>query len=155
MRTLMYLNAYRVTRHYGGPEEGGWWYDAGEVLASVPVAAEFIVPETCKCGSTTTLPSRAACYQSKHASKDGCQFYDVADGECAEPCEWCPCVCHDRAVNTDPVTVEAKREELRALLTEEFGKGRSRFSVAGGVSFEVWLEDHVAEPFPNERPRYE
>lgn len=34
---VKYVNAYSVTRHYGGPEEGGWWYDAGEPLASVPV----------------------------------------------------------------------------------------------------------------------
>ena len=27
---LMYVNAYEVTRHYGGPEEGGWWYNRGE-----------------------------------------------------------------------------------------------------------------------------
>ena len=33
----LWVNAYVVTRHYGGPEEGGWWYDAGEPLASVPV----------------------------------------------------------------------------------------------------------------------
>ena len=35
---LTYLNAYAVTRHYGGPEEGGWWFNAGEPLASVPLA---------------------------------------------------------------------------------------------------------------------
>lgn len=34
---LIYVNAYEVTQHYGGPEEGGWWYDSGEVLASSPV----------------------------------------------------------------------------------------------------------------------
>jgi hypothetical protein len=22
-----YVTAYMVTRHYGGPEEGGWWYN--------------------------------------------------------------------------------------------------------------------------------
>lgn len=33
---LNYVNAYSVTRHYGGPEEGGWWYDVGRPLASVP-----------------------------------------------------------------------------------------------------------------------
>lgn len=25
-----WLNAYDCTLVYGGPEEGGWWYDAGE-----------------------------------------------------------------------------------------------------------------------------
>ncbi len=34
---LRYVNAYAVTRHYGGPEEGGWWYNRGQPLASVPV----------------------------------------------------------------------------------------------------------------------
>jgi len=36
-KQILYVNLYRVTRHYGGPEEGGWWYDAGEPLASVPI----------------------------------------------------------------------------------------------------------------------
>lgn len=38
MPDLTYVNAYAVTRHFGGPEEGGWWYNAGEPLASVPLA---------------------------------------------------------------------------------------------------------------------
>lgn len=38
--TVQYINAYSVSRHYGGPEEGGWWYDAGEPIASVPMAIE-------------------------------------------------------------------------------------------------------------------
>lgn len=33
----VYLNAYAVSRCYGGPEEGGWWYDDREPLASLPV----------------------------------------------------------------------------------------------------------------------
>jgi hypothetical protein len=32
---MIYITVYRVTREYGGPEEGGWWYDAGEVLESI------------------------------------------------------------------------------------------------------------------------
>jgi hypothetical protein len=30
----MYVNVYEVDRQYGGPEEGGWWYDTGEVVLS-------------------------------------------------------------------------------------------------------------------------
>lgn len=30
----MYVNVYAVDRAYGGPEEGGWWYDVGEILES-------------------------------------------------------------------------------------------------------------------------
>lgn len=38
---VVYVNAYAVSQLYGGPEEGGWWYDAGTPLASIPV----IVPD--------------------------------------------------------------------------------------------------------------
>lgn len=34
---MKYVNAYLVERNYGGPEEGGWWYDSGTPIASVPV----------------------------------------------------------------------------------------------------------------------
>jgi hypothetical protein len=37
MDDLIFVNAYEVSRHYGGPEEGGWWYNAFSPLASVPV----------------------------------------------------------------------------------------------------------------------
>lgn len=33
---VYYVNAYIVSRHCGGSEEGGWWYDAGHPIASVP-----------------------------------------------------------------------------------------------------------------------
>lgn len=35
---MKYVNAYSVVRNFGGPEEGGWWYDSGEPLASLPFA---------------------------------------------------------------------------------------------------------------------
>ena len=38
MNRLHFINVHAVTRHYGGPEEGGWWYNMGE-----PVEARSIV----------------------------------------------------------------------------------------------------------------
>jgi hypothetical protein len=32
-----YINAYYVTKQYGGPEEGGWWYNHGEPLATIEI----------------------------------------------------------------------------------------------------------------------
>lgn len=32
-----YIGVYEVTRHYGGPEEGGWWYNWYTYLFSVCV----------------------------------------------------------------------------------------------------------------------
>lgn len=36
---VLHVSAYAVTQRYGGPEEGGWYYDAGAYLggAAVPV----------------------------------------------------------------------------------------------------------------------
>lgn len=31
-----YVNVYEIDRGYGGPEEGGWWYDSGTPVAAVP-----------------------------------------------------------------------------------------------------------------------
>lgn len=33
-RNGWWVNAYEVFRQYGGPEEGGWWFDSGEPVAS-------------------------------------------------------------------------------------------------------------------------
>lgn len=33
---ICYVNVYHVDRCYGGPEEGGWYYDAGSPWASIP-----------------------------------------------------------------------------------------------------------------------
>lgn len=42
---ITYLNAYNVNRLYGGPQEGGWWFDAGDPVASVPLREEDAVTE--------------------------------------------------------------------------------------------------------------
>jgi hypothetical protein len=33
---IVYVNGYAVTRHFGGPEEGGWYYDIGNPIGSSP-----------------------------------------------------------------------------------------------------------------------
>jgi len=34
---VLCIHVFRCQQSYGGPEEGGWWYEEGEVLASIPV----------------------------------------------------------------------------------------------------------------------
>jgi len=34
---LIYVNIYRVGRSYGGPEEGGWYFDTGTPIGAVPI----------------------------------------------------------------------------------------------------------------------
>lgn len=34
---MNFLNVYSITRHFGGHEEGGWWYDWYECVEVFPV----------------------------------------------------------------------------------------------------------------------
>jgi hypothetical protein len=34
---VRFVNVYLADRAYGGPEEGGWWYDTGELVECYPV----------------------------------------------------------------------------------------------------------------------
>jgi len=36
-RNPRFLSAYATTRHYGGPEEGGWWYNWNECLQTMSI----------------------------------------------------------------------------------------------------------------------
>jgi hypothetical protein len=39
---MRFVNAYAVTRHYGGPEEGGWWYNHYDLIQAVPCDPEDV-----------------------------------------------------------------------------------------------------------------
>lgn len=39
----MFINTYLVTREYGGPEEGGWYYDQHTLTHSRKVARRGVV----------------------------------------------------------------------------------------------------------------
>lgn len=41
-REVIRISVDLVTRHYGGPEEGGWWYDAGEVVEQHAVVVQYV-----------------------------------------------------------------------------------------------------------------
>jgi hypothetical protein len=41
-----YVTAYEVTRHYGGPEEGGWWYNRYDPIETRPVHNQAEVEAT-------------------------------------------------------------------------------------------------------------
>lgn len=48
----LHIVAHEVTQCYGGPEEGGWWYHAGEPVESVVIRTCFHpwLPGKCDCG---------------------------------------------------------------------------------------------------------
>ena len=64
---IVYVNVYSVTRHYGGPEEGGWWYNWDNCIETYPVKnkrAETILEEL----------------ESEYASKRYGNIYSVLGG---------------------------------------------------------------------------
>ncbi|QMP84150.1 hypothetical protein HUN41_00286 [Streptomyces phage Coruscant] len=36
-KKMKFVNVHLVDRHWGGSEEGGWHFDAGEIMSSIPV----------------------------------------------------------------------------------------------------------------------
>lgn len=43
-RLQTFINVYGTSRVYGGPEEGGWWYTAGEPVMSIPICDNMSNP---------------------------------------------------------------------------------------------------------------
>lgn len=47
--STIYINTYETNRAYGGPEEGGWWFDIGDPVESVQFdfsyQARYALPE--------------------------------------------------------------------------------------------------------------
>lgn len=41
-----YWLIFELTRSYGGPEEGGWWYDSGNMIACIPAERECLTEQT-------------------------------------------------------------------------------------------------------------
>ena len=44
--TVYYVNEYEVDRAYGGPEEGGWWYDTGRFIRCRGIYTESYLAKT-------------------------------------------------------------------------------------------------------------
>ena len=53
-----YVNEYRTDRAYGGPEEGGWWYDTGEFVRCLGVHLDRNAAEQQRNSLTGDLDNR-------------------------------------------------------------------------------------------------
>ena len=101
-----HLNVYQITQAYGGPEEGGWWFDAGVPCESVVVDSQEEREQV-----LSRLRTR---YQLDEQNR------------------YAP----------EPSYVDRQRS-------------RGRTSAAGGYDIRIQEEYEFAQPFPQERPRYE
>jgi hypothetical protein len=140
---MLYLNAYLVSRVYGGPEEGGWWYDAGEPIACIPI------PTKVEKGQDYYMNGGKAVIQ-KCRDCDGTGLIDCSDEECDCNREGRG---YDHFVHCDcgevPADVEAlfkMNEQYKELLKEEIGRGEE---------LRLAVEKKMGQPFPSGRPHYE
>lgn len=128
MTTRLFVNVYEAGRVYGGPEEGGWWFDTGTPLASVPVEL------------TEDEWERAR------------EAFGVELGLLTDRDYWC------REEEWGAWLDDVLRAKAWAVHDEWEGRyaptGR-RGSVLGGEDYFVAVEEHFARAFPEEAPRYE
>lgn len=128
---IVYVNAYEVDRRYGGCEEGGWYYNHYEPIASIPVLAVSVAGHANGCHQ---------CYMARQGETL------PSTGEKYELCKW-----GFELEPKDPAQVEAFKAHLEAL----YGPRREGniYSVLGGTEIHIIVEDHVGERTP--RPHYE
>lgn len=129
LQALMYVNAYEVTRHYGGPEEGGWWYNHLQPLASIPVLA-------------MSHPYHdSLCYTCNQAQVGG---KDMA-GNLIKACKW----------NYHLIPHEDQTDRFKKHLEDIFMDVQhgNIYSVLGGAELSIAVEDHPPQESSN--PHYE
>jgi hypothetical protein len=166
---ILYLNAYEVTRHYGGPEEGGWWWNLFTPLASVPIPAKELpgcAPHECsQCDAARENQTDDYCRclpenwetEFDHAQKEHARDFDL--GYETHP-ELSMAVWEKKFPKSShlvPEYSDEKLEERENELTAMFIDGRDDniYSVNGGSELAIRLENHVAEIEPKTRPHYE
>lgn len=149
MTDLLYVNAYSVTRHYGGPEEGGWYFNAGEPLASIPIKAKRVKGHSswCGCCEDARKGEGEFCKKSFPDEEDYDEEWDELD-ELYDP--------ETREVQHLVPADEEEKEKfvkhLREMLAdEEYG---NIYHSTGGAELEISVQDHPAEHWPQEVQRY-
>ena len=178
---ILYINVYRTTRHFGGHEEGGWYYNVGEPLASVPIPAVKVEGHDCcfRCNRTRSGEKDengkpyTYCKIELNESEYNVRFDDIV----LDMMNWqnvsneqyfefreahkekiieiiersLPTVFH--LVPAFPESFKKHVKELEEMF-EDLAEGNI-YSVNGGAEIRINLEDHMAEYFPQTKPQYE
>lgn len=127
---IAFISVYEVDRCYGGPEEGGWWYDSYEWLK---VAIPFRAVQDYRLVETD--------------EEDGSGFKSMQDYS------WEPFGRPRPADFQAQVQLDSFRILLASIYGEEGGKGR--YSVIGAPDLQFVIERNPGELGERPRPRYE
>ena len=135
---MLYINAYIVSRCYGGPEEGGWWFDSGEPIASIPIPSEHAKGKDYYCSSGEVHLRDCDCCQGTgevelEDEQDASRTYMGRCQDCGQ-------------IPADLVKAKETFSYLEKLLADEVGR-RERLLIA--------LEKQMAQHYPQRAPRYE
>lgn len=134
-----WLAVYEVDRAYGGPEEGGWWFDCGRLVACVP-AERWLAWVEC------TAPTGPMVEHIPMLESDGL-------GENAKPGGFPPE--GDRIPLADTRAAEA----MIAACLERYGddgfrRDASSVTYGGGALSLQWRADAPEAHYPEARPEY-
>lgn len=141
MQDIMYVNIYSVGRAYGGPEEGGWWFDTGVPIGAIPV---FITDDE-------RMEIYDELWEALHPIAEK-RFTARVDGEV--PVNWM----EEFPDEFEKRITAAIREHAQPILEkyrEVYANTGKRNSVLGGEDYDVVLEEKFPRPFPLETPRFE
>ena len=127
-----WLAVYEIDRAYGGPEEGGWWFDTGRLVACVPAERWTLWTVTGNGGG--------------HRKARDLYTFDDDDGE-------------PRPRFTGPLADSAAAEAMVAACLARYGDDafdRCVDSVTydGGALSLEWREDAPEAYYPEARPEY-
>lgn len=126
----LWVNGYEAGRAYGGPEEGGWWFDTGTPIFSLLV--ELTDEERAQVDAD---------FQRKHGidrpgAPDALLYTDTY-AQAFRDFLW------------------AKARKICDEWREAYPYTGKRSSVLGGDDYNVGVEEHFARPYPTTIPHYE
>jgi hypothetical protein len=151
---MLYVNVYLVSQLYGGPEEGNWYFDAGQPLGSIPIKTKqetkdyYITSETNGHGRNATVDKVTIhlreCSECKGTGKvekeseerdanDEAYVYEAK-------CDFCGEV---------PEDLEATAKLMKEMY-DMFEGEPGRYE-----HIQVMLQKQFATPFPDRKPHYE
>jgi hypothetical protein len=142
---MLYVNVYLVTQCYGGCEEGGWYFDASQPLASIPIDSDYIPGQEYYCeDGHIHIRACTTCSGTGEVDKEA---------DYIEPGQTEPTVYKARCEDCGEIpTSIIAAEKLMSDMDHMFKDTPNRYH---HEHIRVALEDHFAVAFPDRKPHYE
>lgn len=150
---MLYVNVYLVTQIYGGREEGGWYFDSGEPLGSIPIETikahqdYYLTSETSGYGRNAKVEKIHIHLRECDACKGTGQVETEDDLDSSDPPQTYMACCED--CGEIPADLEGTSELMKKMY-DMFANDAGRHE-----HIQVMLQPQFAASFPERTPRYE